>query len=175
MSRFPLVLVLSLVALAVALPAPAAAGASSLVVTVDGEAYAFRVGGLTGENPAIELEAGSTVTVTFRNNGSTVHNLAFGAPVSTGSQILAPGANETFTFTVPASAAGATTYYCEPHQFQGMEGAVSFKAAAPDPTPTTRDPTQESRDGNGIPGPGLLVVLLGALGAAALVRAPRRA
>lgn len=180
MHRTTLIAALSALALLPALATPAAAEETvTLNVGVDGESYAFVVEGMTGTNPAIELPAESTVTVTFTNNGTTVHNLVFGTPIGKGTQILEPGGTETITFTVPANANGTTTYYCEPHQFQGMEGQVAFKADE-DPTPTTPDPTQEvggDDEGgrNGIPGPGAIGVLVGAIGAAALSGFRRRA
>lgn len=179
MLRATLAAALFLAALAPAL-ATAEEGAVTLNVTVEGDAYAFTIEGFDGENPALELAAGSTVTATFTNNGESAHNLVFGAPISKGTEMLEPGASETITFTVPASASGSTTYYCEPHQFQGMEGQVALKAAEnppPTPDPTSpSDPPQEAVDdegANGIPAPHAPLAALAA-GAVAIALARRR-
>lgn len=90
--------------------------ASAKTVTFYFEALddGFHVPGYDEANPLLAIDAGSTVTILVRNNGSAAHNLIVGAPVSKAMPCcLRPGESATLTFDLPADASGDVSYRSE--------------------------------------------------------------
>lgn len=117
--RFALALTLALAVLAVA-AAPVVG--VDVLATAAAEAYYFEVEGQPGRSPALRLEPGEEVTVSFLNGGRQYHNLRFGPPIDAATPLLAPGEQHTLRFTVPSDDELVSQYWCQPHKSVGMFG-----------------------------------------------------
>ncbi|HDZ54112.1 MAG TPA: hypothetical protein ENI19_03365 [Candidatus Nealsonbacteria bacterium] len=87
--------------------------------TVFGTEYSFSPSSIT-------VSAGDQVKITFRNDGSIIHNFKI-SELEVGTKTISPGQTDTIEFTAPVS--GTYTIFCSVpgHQAAGMKGSLKVE------------------------------------------------
>lgn len=88
-------------------------------ITVSGTEFSF--------NPAsITVSAGEQLKITFRNDGSIIHNFKI-TELGVGTKTIGPGNTDTIEFTAQTS--GTYTFLCSVpgHRASGMEGELTVQ------------------------------------------------
>jgi len=148
---------------------PAASAANEVLEFTAKEANSGCAAGKTFcfATTATEVDAGETYTFKIINpstNGNP-HNLCIKvdsatakcAPGPTEANLSDPGQSGTVDVLIPAGAK-SVTYYCNPHNAVGMNGALTVQAAmSPPPSPPPSPPS----GGKGSPGVGLVSIAIG--------------
>lgn len=97
-------------------PSPEAAPPAIKELTISGTEYSFSPASIT-------VSAGDQVKVTFRNNGSIIHNFKI-SELGIGTKTIGPGEADVVEFTAPTSGTYDILCSIPGHRAAGMEGSL---------------------------------------------------
>ncbi|RRJ33689.1 halocyanin domain-containing protein [Halocatena pleomorpha] len=92
-------------------------GQQAVTIAVGGDPNS----GLSFDPVAVHIDSGTSVTWEWTGQGGAHNVVAEDGSFNSGSPVAQAGT----TFTRTFDADGITNYYCEPHQSQGMKGAIA--------------------------------------------------